>query len=624
MFNCVKLTPYACATIFAVQCLTIHAQQMSVSQAGNPRIDFIPGDEQSRASQSNLLGTVQLPLDYEIGLNITPDATTVAAWSNIIHITANDNNCCNPGDRVPGIWFYAGTTRLHIIDGHSPVSSNDECTTPLQLPALQTTRVRLFLTTTQTRVFFNDTLVCSEARADRAIYPNAKVYASNPWFPASNAWISGFYLQPLRVVRGYQQHTFLGPQPQQLSRGYNLGTIDLPINYEIGFSVVPTALVLGYSNIIHMTANRNDCCNPGDRIPGVWFYPNTTRLHSIFGSRALENDECPILTPLPMGAATQMVIRMNNSNMTVFLNGTAACTESRTQQSVFNGATFFASDPWYPSAQATIANLYITDLNAAAAPLTITGLSTMVAAALSDAQSDVATIDGALSTTASEIRADARDLAFVVGNLTASVTGINTTVNAQGSRLGDVARAGDTLGAYLQDNVTTLTGLHTTLQGRVADVQLNVSETRATLTATQTDVGYLRGNTSASLSRLNTNVTSLGQQQATTAGLVARVQNNVTSLSSTLSATSAGLGSLRSALQSALAGLSYDITRPDAGATGIPQVTGDGQDVVVAAGSGGTVRVSGSTCASMDLCAALEQISTITTALNTAVAPSPP
>lgn len=117
-----------------------------------------------------------------------------------------------------GIWFYGGTRRLHIIDGHSPLSSNDECTTPLQLPALQTTRVRLFMTTTQTRVYFNDTLVCSEGRTDRVIYPNAKVYASNPWYTAANAWISGFYLQPLRVVRGYQQHTFFGSQPQQLAR----------------------------------------------------------------------------------------------------------------------------------------------------------------------------------------------------------------------------------------------------------------------------------------------------------------------------------------------------------------------------------------------------------------------
>lgn len=53
----------------------------------------------------------------------------------------------------------------------------------------------------------------------------------------------------------------------------------------------------------------------------------------------------------------------------------------------------------------------------------------------------------------------------------------------------------------------------------------------------------------------------------------------------------------------------------------MPQVQGSGQDVLVNAGTGGTVRVTGTTCASMDLCAALDQISTITNALATAVAP---
>lgn len=52
------------------------------------------------------IATIQLPLDYEIGLNITPDAATVAAWTNIIHISANDNDCCDLGDRVPGKPLY--------------------------------------------------------------------------------------------------------------------------------------------------------------------------------------------------------------------------------------------------------------------------------------------------------------------------------------------------------------------------------------------------------------------------------------------------------------------------------------------------------------------------------------
>lgn len=48
----------AMAQIF--QRTIVFAQQMSVSQIGNPRIDFIPAGEQSRASRNNLLGIINL------------------------------------------------------------------------------------------------------------------------------------------------------------------------------------------------------------------------------------------------------------------------------------------------------------------------------------------------------------------------------------------------------------------------------------------------------------------------------------------------------------------------------------------------------------------------------------
>ena len=49
-----------------------------------------------------------IPLDYRISFEITPQNRVQEGWSNIFHITATGQNCCNYGDRIPGVWFYPG------------------------------------------------------------------------------------------------------------------------------------------------------------------------------------------------------------------------------------------------------------------------------------------------------------------------------------------------------------------------------------------------------------------------------------------------------------------------------------------------------------------------------------
>jgi hypothetical protein len=54
--------------------------------------------------------------EYELSLDIFPTGTK-AGWSNILHISSTGENCCGYGDRVPAVWFFNGTTRLHIVTG---------------------------------------------------------------------------------------------------------------------------------------------------------------------------------------------------------------------------------------------------------------------------------------------------------------------------------------------------------------------------------------------------------------------------------------------------------------------------------------------------------------------------
>jgi hypothetical protein len=66
-------------------------------------------------------------------------------------VTATGDNCCSYGDRIPGVWFYPNTRKLHVIDGHggaagaNPVGNggNDECSPDEELQVDQTYNIRI-------------------------------------------------------------------------------------------------------------------------------------------------------------------------------------------------------------------------------------------------------------------------------------------------------------------------------------------------------------------------------------------------------------------------------------------------------------------------------------------------
>ena len=86
------------------------------------------------------MGTVALPTDYTVAFDITPNGRA-GGWRNIIHVTATGGNCCSYGDRIPGVWFYPGTRRLHIRDGSNSEGNAGCDQAEGELPAGVTTEV---------------------------------------------------------------------------------------------------------------------------------------------------------------------------------------------------------------------------------------------------------------------------------------------------------------------------------------------------------------------------------------------------------------------------------------------------------------------------------------------------
>jgi hypothetical protein len=72
------------------------------------------------------LKPVDVPLDYEIGFTLAVSAiASLKGWRNILHLTASGKNCCNYGDRIPGVWFQPNTLTLYIVDGHAQEGNSD-------------------------------------------------------------------------------------------------------------------------------------------------------------------------------------------------------------------------------------------------------------------------------------------------------------------------------------------------------------------------------------------------------------------------------------------------------------------------------------------------------------------
>lgn len=151
--------------------------------------------------RNTLLSTVDLPLDYEIGLDITPGATV-----NILHVTATNSDCCHYGTRIPAVLFRPGSRRLHIVDGHEDYGNSNTgewlgCT-ERDLTEDVTASLKIVVGAELVQVFLNNEMFCEQKRYNRRVWSNVKVYAAGPWHPAADPSIAGMYLdKPACVLK---------------------------------------------------------------------------------------------------------------------------------------------------------------------------------------------------------------------------------------------------------------------------------------------------------------------------------------------------------------------------------------------------------------------------------------
>merc|ERR1711881_482215 len=140
---------------------------------------------------------------YEVQFSIIP-RRRVNGWSNILHTTGTNRNCCGWADRVPAVWFYSRATRMHIRSGHAK-SGNHGLDPPNHLPWNRVSHVKIRAHNRHLCVW-----IWGATRYGRCIGHGtrrwggrAHFYVSDPWHHQAGAQISNVWFRHMNTYWRY-------------------------------------------------------------------------------------------------------------------------------------------------------------------------------------------------------------------------------------------------------------------------------------------------------------------------------------------------------------------------------------------------------------------------------------
>jgi hypothetical protein len=141
------------------------------------------------------------------------------------------------------------------------------------------------------------------------------------------------------------------PSPSNL-----LGLLPVGVNYRLTFDLTPRATVGSWASIVHFTITNYDCCNPGDRVPGIWFNPGTVNLHVRIGDQTNGNWGFDNISGCAIGRTSRIILECINSTVNLSIDAKTITAQQPTTRP--SGTAFlYGGDPWYIPANVSVQNL---------------------------------------------------------------------------------------------------------------------------------------------------------------------------------------------------------------------------------------------------------------------------
>eukprot|EP00466_Bigelowiella_natans_P010902 jgi/Bigna1/76348/fgenesh1_pg.40_\ len=328
------------------------------------------GGKTMTLEKGTLLGRIKTFEAYKLSFEITPTGVQ-EHWSSIVHMTKNDN-AAKAGDRIPAIWFYPGSTRLHLRTATSVGGANDGCDPSINLQLNKKVKVEMIVSPgASISVKIQGKEVCYKRLPVHALHPAEKsvmVYAADPWYAPAKAEISKLVYSRVKQVDGAKPlvvgKDFLQGKVTKPAQGAELGHFTSLNEYVVSFDVNPSGVINGaWSSLFNIAELGRKDGQPLSRIPGVWFYPSSTRLHWRTSLDTDYNAGCDPSDVLSAGrnySVKLVTMQGRTPRMMAFLDGDMKCIVESARGNLATAskaAHVYAGHPNYQGANAEISRL---------------------------------------------------------------------------------------------------------------------------------------------------------------------------------------------------------------------------------------------------------------------------
>ena len=118
----------------------------------------------------------------------------------------------------------------------------------------------------------------------------------------------------------------------------------------ITFWINISKLYPSWTNILHVTNNNSNCCEKGDRVPGIWLYPNSSKMlvvadNEVYANKSIDSGDQSI----KLDKSTLVSIVFNKYKISLYFDGQLVTEKKFAHhlKNANNNATFYCPDPWH-------------------------------------------------------------------------------------------------------------------------------------------------------------------------------------------------------------------------------------------------------------------------------------
>ncbi|GBG24727.1 Hypothetical Protein FCC1311_009452 [Hondaea fermentalgiana] len=286
---------------------------------------------------------VALEANWFLEFKVTLFAKT-SDWSSVLHLGDENYN------RGPGIWFYPGSSRLHVRTSLVD-SRNAGCDPGEHLELGREYHVRLEFLGYTLSVYYDETAVCTQTFLSPFHVRGAqRLYISDPWYTPAKATVTDVAFGALA------NEATPAPTVALLPSGNKLFDVTLSTSWQLNFDLVVHQKRTVIAELIHVGNNAQE------RGPVVGLMPYSSALQIRVSTTEFWNDGCNTKRELELGRAYAVQVQLYAQEFFVKVDGVTLCRVSLSAPMIdFGSLPVWSASSWATPAYAQVSNVNFQD-----------------------------------------------------------------------------------------------------------------------------------------------------------------------------------------------------------------------------------------------------------------------